>query len=131
MIEVSKGWLAEPVSAELVRKSECIPVRRFGVKQGDKVRLCDNCKRARTNEAAAVLSKIRLPGCDDLAEIARVIGGSQICEFFKADHESAYKQLPANPAHARVAMIALSQPGGGGIFCFKPRTLIFGSPVCS
>ena len=47
--------------------------------------------------------------------------------LFKADHESAYKQLPIRPADMKNASVALRHHSKGSRFVFVTRTLIFGS----
>ena len=48
-------------------------------------------------------------------------------EFPKADHASAYKNLPLIPEHAQLAFGALRSPGNGQWYAFPPRALIFGA----
>ena len=52
-------------------------------------------------------------------------GGAGI---WKADHASAFKQLPLDPGHVNFALVAVLDPEGNVCF-FKPRTLLFGSPA--
>ena len=128
--EVEKGWLDPPTHIGNINKSPCVPARRFGVIQGSKTRSCDNLRRSLTNKAADVGSKIRLPGPDDLARIVEDIqkGGvhSQL-GFLKGDHESAYKQLPLRPSHSLLSLVSLESPVDSQVWCFRPRTLVFGS----
>ena len=48
-------------------------------------------------------------------------------EFFKADHASAYKNLPLLPEHSQLAFVVLRSPDNGQWFAFPPRALIFGA----
>ena len=58
-----------------------------------------------------------------------LVSSGKECVFFKADHESAYKQLPIRPDHARLAVVALKNPFTGEIERFAPNALVFGSLV--
>jgi len=128
MAEVQMGWLGPPVPADAVDKASCRPVRRFGVSQSGKLRACDNCRRSGTNNAAMVLSKLRLPMPEDLAEVASIVGGRKTgVDVFICDHRSAFKQLPVFPGHSDLALVTLARPADGAIFCFRPRTLVFGA----
>jgi len=63
-----------------------------------------------------------------LAEIARVIGaGGGEVWLFKCDHLAAFKQLPICPARSDLVMVTLKCPTGGKIYCFRPKTLVFGA----
>ena len=111
--EVQRGWLHPPIHISKVDQSNCIPVRRFAAIQGggSKLRACDNLRRSRTNDSAQVISEIRLPTPDDLASIvlsATPTGG----ELWKADHESACKQLPVYGPHAKYMIVTLMSPSG-------------------
>ena len=128
--EVEKGWLDPPILLGRIDKSCCLPARRFGVAQGSKLRSCDNLKRSQTNLAADIGSKIRLPGAIDLARIVDEVqkdGNHKNIGFLKADHESAYKQLPMRPPHSLLSLVTLRSPFGSKIWCFRARTLVFGS----
>ena len=131
--DVQRGWLRPPVPMDALGRDNCLPVRRFGVPQGDKVRPCDNCRRSGTNTAAAVETPIVLPTFEDLLVAASLIRGMQRppfhrpCGFFKSDHADAYRQVPIAPAHARFCVVTLKCPHSGRIMCFEPRTLLFGS----
>ena len=47
--------------------------------------------------------------------------------FFKADHQAAYKQLPMDPDHHNLAMVALRNPETGEWVAFPPKALLFGA----
>ena len=47
--------------------------------------------------------------------------------FFKADHASAYKQLPLDPTDQPTAVVALREPRSGTWHACVPRTLLFGA----
>ena len=85
MLEVDKGWLSGPTLANVFDWSSTVPNVRFALKQGDKVRCCDDLKRSGVNASAAPLSKIDLPSVLALAEVsqrmlgeARLVGSSSV-----------------------------------------------------
>ena len=47
-------------------------------------------------------------------------------DFFKADHEADYKQLPMDVAHSKLAAIALRSPLDNRRYGFVIRTMVFG-----
>ena len=127
--EASEGWLSGPAPIQCFDKSRTIPVRRFPVEQDGKIRYCDNLKRSGTNAASSIKSPVVLPCVDTLAQVASIL--SEKCSsihFWKSDHRSAYKQLPAYPGHAKLCVI-VAQSKDGSWHCFKSRTLLFGSSL--
>ena len=128
--EARKGWLEAPVPLGSFCKKGTVPVMRFPVAQEGKVRYCDDMRRSRTNECAASRTPVNLPTVDTLAEIATLIGGGDASgvAFWKAGHADAYKQLPLDPRRAGFCVIVAESPGGER-FCFRPRTLLFGSSL--
>ena len=57
--EVAKKWLSTPIPVtEIPDKDKSIPVRRFVVRQTEKVRPIDNYKRSGVNDATAIYSKL-------------------------------------------------------------------------
>ena len=134
LIQVKKGWLLPP--AELAADGRPIGWHsekfniafRFGVLQQDKLRACDDLKHAMTNLACAISTPNQLLSWDHISQLSQLMsekGGDW--SLFKADHESAYKQLPIRPADMKTAIIALKHPSSGKWFGFVTRTLIFGS----
>ena len=127
--EVSAGWLGAPVLFDSPPPG-CIPIRRFLVRQGDKCRPCENCRRSGTNAAAVVETPIRLCCVGDLLEVAdRVSSTDGRCAFFKADHKDAFKQLPLRKGHGDLFRIILRGPHDGSLYMFKPRRLVFGATL--
>ena len=101
---------------------------RFGVEQSDKLRACDDLCHARTNLACVVETPIKLVSWDHLAELSNLANTSdRDWALFKADHEAAYKQLPLDYNHTKLAVIALRSPVDGQWYGFLSRTLMFGA----
>ena len=132
--QVKKGWLLPP--AELAAdgrpaswRSEKYNIAfRFGVLQQDKLRACDDLKHAMTNLACVISTPNQLLSWDHISQLSQLMsekGGDWV--LFKADHESAYKQLPIRPSDMKASIIALRHPSSGKWFGFVTRTLIFGS----
>ena len=132
--QVQKGWLTKPIhipenEGELLWKSKDFNLAfRFSVQQGEKNRACDDLRHSRTNDACMVLTPIRLISWDHVSEMTnqfRALG--KFCEFFKCDHRSAYKALPVDPSHTKLAVIVLKNPKDGLFYAFTSNTLLFGS----
>ena len=70
--EVKRKWLSTPIPiTEIPDKDKSIPVRRFVVRQFEKIRPIDNHKRSGINDATRIFSKLQLPSLDHFLEIAR------------------------------------------------------------
>ena len=111
--EVMKKWLSTPIPVtEIPDKDKSIPVRRFVVRQTEKIRPIDNYKRSGVNDATTIYSKLRLPSLDHFVEIARRMKQKteEALAIVKVDHENAYKQLPVIPEHRKFSIIVAS-PG--------------------
>ena len=81
-----------------------------------------------TNLHCSVWTPIKLPTWDHIGQMTRNIRNTnRPWSFFKADHESAYKQLPLDPDQAHLAMVALRHPVSGLWYAFAPRALLFGA----
>ena len=134
MGQVNKGWLAPPppISADgSVATYENGPVNiafRFGVNQTDKLRACDDLKHNEVNLFCAVWTPIKLPTWGHISQMRRNVRSTRRpWEFFKADHEAAYKQLPLMPEHTKLAFVALRDPIASRWMAFHPKALLFGA----
>ena len=126
--EAEAGWLSGPFSLEDLPEGACVPARRFLVKQRTKLRPCDNFRRSMANAASSVTTPVVLPGIDHATWLAqKLIDAGKGAEFAKADHASAYRQLPLDPRHAQYGLIAVREPVSRRIVFFLPRALMFGS----
>ena len=129
-----KGWLNLPFplcSANrpfVMNNPELRIAFRFGVGQSLKLRGCDDLRHSRTNLACVVETPIKLVSWDHLAELTHFVNtGSRDWGFFKADHEAAYKQLPLDFPHAKLAVVPLRSPTDGLCYGFVSRTMMFGA----
>ena len=134
LCQCEKGWLTQPFplcasnSPFVLHNPELNIAFRFGVEQGSKLRACDDLRRSRTNFPCVVETPIKLARWDHLAELTNLVNdGSRDWVFFIADHEAAYKQLPLDYSHAKLAVIALRSPHDGRWYGFLSRTLMFGA----
>ena len=131
MQERNSGWLEGPYARADVEVSVCLPVNRFLVRQGEggaKKRPIDNMRRSGINEACLVHTPVVLPSVDHVAHMANAMWtASGDVHFWKADHESAYKQLRLAPGHSWLALTAVQDPASGELMFFRPLTLPFGA----
>ena len=132
--QCGKGWLTRPfplstTNEPFVLNNPKLNVAfRFGVEQGSKLRACDDLRHSRTNLSCIVETPIKLVSWDHLAELANLVNDrSREWSFFKADREAAYKQLPLDYRHAKLAAIVLKSPEDGRWYGFFSRTLMFGA----
>ena len=134
MEQVKKGWLSDPLPLGEDGQSPALglgPINaafRFGVSQSGKVRACDDLKYNRANEYCAVSTPVKLTTWDHIAQMAAIVRPTGCAwSFFKADHASAYKQLPLDPADRALAAVTLRDPATGRWNGFAPRSLLFGA----
>ena len=78
--EVTNGWLEGPFTSEQMdaRFGRWISQKRFGLRQGEKVRLIDDCKQSGVNQALCTTEKLDLMDIDRLSELLKVILLSQV-----------------------------------------------------
>ena len=101
---------------------------RFGVGQMNKLRACDDLKYGTANLYCSVWTPIKIPTWDHIAQMAALVRPTNCAwSFFKTDHESAYKQLPLDPAHQNLTVVDIRHPTSGAWMEFAPRTLLFGA----
>ena len=134
MGQVNRGWLGEPLDVDLNGGLSAYPGEsvniafRFGVRQLDKLRACDDLKHNTANLYCKTVTPIKLPTWDHIAQMCLDIADtSRPWGFIKTDHEAAYKQLPLRPDHARLAFVALRNPTSGVWVASPPRVLLFGA----
>ena len=134
MEQVSSGWLSEPLpfteegDTPFFSLGASNAAFRFAVVQDRKLRPCDDLRHNLTNVCTAILTPITLPTWDHLSEIAKAVySTSRDWSFIKGDHASAYKQLPLDPTHANLTVVALRHPVTNRWMAFVPKVLLFGS----
>ena len=143
LTEVEHGWLEGPLEAdELDRRfpGGWLPMRRFGIIQGNKVRPIDDCRESGLNEVYEVKNGLDLHDVDVIASAARLamrVGagsvtsyapcGEQPLEFSihngwvdelkrgwvgrRLDLKAAYKQIPLDPSSRALAVVCVFRPG--------------------
>ena len=131
--QVEKGWLAPPVPLHTDGRPHSWKLKgfnlafRFGVKQAENLRACDDWKHSMTNLACSVHTPIKLVSWDHIAQISHLISEGKLeLGMVKADHEAAYKQLPIDPDDQALTIIALRCPTDNKWYGFVTRTLVFG-----
>ena len=133
MEEVSKGWLAGPLSDPDVPTTAPIS-RRFGVRQKSKIRPVDDFSASGVNRAAGVSEAPALHTIDVIA--------SMLVDWLKCNHEcgkssetllrtfdlkSAYRQIGLSKEGRAVAFIVVYNPGSKRGELFQCRALPFGA----
>ena len=157
--EREKGWLKGPASVEYLDQkfnASWLAARRFGVRQGDKVRPIDDFSAHGQNSTVVVDETIPLGGVDAILCLAKWIVGSvgddrKISIPFKGrflvgvlheawtlesartllgrcvDLKSAYKQLLGDPADGAISIIATWNPVDKVVELYESVALPFGS----
>ena len=152
------GWVKGPyTSSELDQKFDgCwIPSKRFGVRQGGKIRAVDDFSEFLVNASVTATEKLQLFGLDEVVNTARTFLG---CDFLMMDDEldnlwcservrfftgpwrkifgraldlkSAYKQLARHPTDSWAAILAVWNDDAGTVEFYESVALPFGS-VCA
>ena len=152
--EVERGWLSGPHTASDLDKrlGRWVPSRRFGVRQGDKVRCIDDFAASGINDALSAVETVDPDGLDRIAVNVRAhmdaftapeehrpksspfAGNRRHQDHAEArivakmwDLESAYRQLPRAPGHASLTVIACWSPELGEHIFFEQTPLAFGA----
>eukprot|EP00435_Cladocopium_sp_Y103_P010164 s6141_g2.t1 len=155
--QLSDGWVKGPFSeSQLDAKYDgCwIPSKRFGVKQGSKIRAVDDFSEFLINASVSSTEKLQLFGIDEVINTARTfLGGdclrvSDDFSWVSADRNlathtgpwrslqgraldlTAYKQLARNPKDAWASILAVFNPVSQQVKFFESVALPFGS-VCA
>ena len=133
MGQVASGWLIEPLpfseegDTPFFSYGATNAAFRFAVVQDAKLRPCDDLRHNLTNVCTAILTPITIPTWDHLSEIAKAIYHTfRDWAFIKGDHASAYKQLPLDPSHANLTVVALRHPLTNEWMAFVPKVLLLG-----
>ena len=84
MQQLHDGWVQGPFSMQQMdeRHNGCwIPSKRFGVRQGGKVRAVDDFSEFLINSSVTTTEKLALYGIDEVVNTARVFMGADLIEF--------------------------------------------------
>ena len=156
--QIQDGWVRGPFTAtELDEKYDrCwIPSKRFGVRQGNKIRAVDDFSEFLVNASVTATEKLQLFGLDEVVNTARTFLG---CDFLMADStleslwcadgaaefsgpwrdihgraldlKSAYKQLARHPADSWASILAVWNLRTESVEFYESIALPFGS-VCA
>ena len=132
--QVESGWLGAPLPIDTSGNvltyghGSANIAFLFGVDHADKLRACDDLKHNHVDRYCSVWAPIKLPTWDRIAQMC--LGVKEDLRerpFFKADRESAYKQLPMGPKHHNLAMGSIRNPDTGERAVFPPKALLFGA----
>ena len=158
--EVGKGWLSGPFTMSQISEQlgpHWIPSRRFGIRQGSKVRPIDDASESGVNDCLTSTEKLQLMGVDFVADVAMMI---RTCVEKEAvtlklsddtelrgslhkdwpdqespfqwlgrtlDLKSAYKQLGINPEDYWCSVLVVANPDSKCDDLFISRSLLFGA----
>eukprot|EP00435_Cladocopium_sp_Y103_P062973 s66_g24.t1 len=154
-----KRWVKGPFTAQQItdrQGSHWVPSKRFGVRQGGKIRSVDDFSQYLINSAVTCHEKIDLEGIDNICATARFFFGASdgdsswyvpsaegvehgaLADQWKGsagsdlmgrclDLRHAYKQLARHPADSWAAILAVLNPEDGQVYFFEAVALPFGS----
>ena len=110
--ELDNGWLWEDKSCDL---SQHVVAKRFGIKQGGKIRVIDDCSCCGLNGSVGLKEKFKLHSVDQLASMIAYsfgVSGQRHPPLLGRtyDLKSAYKQFPVCEDR-RLLRIAVNEPG--------------------
>ena len=152
--QLSDGWVKGPFTMQQMdeRFGGCwIPSKRFGVRQGGKVRAVDDFSEFLVNASVTSTEKLALYGIDEVINTARFFMGIDAitfdCDGFPVlarcdstgagpwkqlqgralDLKAAYKQLARHPDDAWAAVLAVWNPDSDSVDFFESVALPFGS----
>ncbi|CAL1135587.1 unnamed protein product [Cladocopium goreaui] len=152
--QLSDGWVKGPFTMQQMdeRFGGCwIPSKRFGVRQGGKVRAVDDFSEFLVNASVTSTEKLALYGIDEVINTARFFMGIDAitfdCDGFPVlahcdnttgspwkqlqgralDLKAAYKQLARHPEDAWAAVLAVWNPDSNSVEFYESVALPFGS----
>lgn len=156
--QLQDGWVKGPYTSKQLdeRYNGCwIPSKRFGVRQGAKIRAVDDFSEFLVNASVTTTEKLQLFGLDDVVNTARTFLG---CDFLEGDEtldslwcspgashfkgpwkdifgraldlKSAYKQLARHPSDSWASILAVWNDASQEVEFYESIALPFGS-VCA
>ena len=156
--QLADGWVKGPYSTQQLdeRYDGCwIPSKRFGVRQGNKIRAVDDFSEFLVNASVTTTEKLQLFGLDEVINTARTFLGSEFLQVednlesvscrqeikdFKGpwksikgrtlDLKSAYKQLARHPSDGWASILAVWNCETQDVEFYESIALPFGS-VCA
>ncbi|CAE7317302.1 unnamed protein product [Symbiodinium microadriaticum] len=131
LVEKDEGWLVGPLDHSEVEPFALIS-RRFGLSQGDKVRLIDNMTSSGVNLAVQAYEAPQPQSPDVFASILhRLMQTSPRLKILGRafDLSAAYRQLAIDPSTAWAAYVSCFDAERGEPVVFRMRALPFGSAM--
>ena len=156
--QLQDGWVLGPFTAQQLddKYGGCwIPSKRFGVRQGNKIRAVDDFSEFLVNASVTSTEKLQLFGLDEVVNTARTFLG---CDFLCCDDtldnlwcsqgvatfqgpwkrilgraldlKSAYKQLARHPSDSWASILAVWNMGTSSVEYYESVALPFGS-ICA
>ena len=111
--EIKNGWLWKDEHSNF---SKHVVAHRFGLQQGSKIRVIDNCSCCGLNGSVGLKEKFRLHTADQLA--AMISHSFSLCKDIHPkllgrtyDLKAAYKQFPVCVADRNLLRIGVNEPG--------------------
>ncbi|CAE7578426.1 unnamed protein product [Symbiodinium sp. CCMP2592] len=127
--EREKGWATGPIPLQSLPQDSLIS-RRFGLRQGEKIRLVDDLSFSGVNELVTVQESPKPHGPDVVAAamltFMRLAPGVPL-QGRPYDLRSAYRQLPVHPESLRHSYVAHWNPTAGSIELDQLLALPFGA----
>ena len=127
MSELEHGWIFEDTSGSLVGE---VIAKRFGLRQGEKLRVIDDCSIAGLDFSVGLSEKFQLHTIDQLAAmVSSRCGRRQHPKVYGRtyDLKSAYKQFPVASEDRDILRLAVQSPDGSGPKFFGVNALPFGA----
>ena len=128
--EVEKGWIWEDISGNTNGR---VIAKRFGIQQGSKLRVIDDCTCGGLNNSVGLSEKFQLHSIDQMASMIahsftvldrgnhpKILGRTY-------DLRSAYKQFPISERDRDLLRIAVNRPGASSPSIFGVNALPFGA----
>ena len=128
--EIEKGWIWEDFSGSTNGK---VIAKRFGIQQGSKLRVIDDCTCGGLNNSVGLSEKFQLHSIDQMASMIAhsfaVLGRGNHPKIFGRTYDlrSAYKQFPISARDRDLLRIAVNRPGANSPSIFGVNALPFGA----
>ena len=129
--ELEKGWLLGP-DPSLLEGGRV--TRRFGIKQGEKVRPIDNYSESQVNDAATITNKCSVDGTDTICAMIvscmndlKAVGKDTGLVGRSFDLKAAYRQLAISDKSLKFARVAVFDPEARDTKCFQQLSMPFGA----
>ena len=133
MTELAAGWLEGPLNPDVVPHTQPIS-RRFGVKQGAKVRPIDDFSDSGVNQATTTVEAPSLHTVDVISaaltewfEVTKATGSNSEISVRTYDLKSAYRQIGLSQKGRDSACIAVFDPQSRNTKLFRLLVLPFGA----